>query len=233
MIQGKFASLLEFVQKKLQQRLGAEEIKCELRLFIVRQFNLPTCSIPISSDVAVILDAMREQKLLTYLNVAGLNEVTKHFCKNDSEMESMMKQYRRDRSGFEFATKIKDYVSKARSKFPYWCDEPASELQPKTTRAYLAELAVRLDHRVAEYHLDYLRELWKSLSDVLSLPPLYLILDAVIMNSVLVVWLIPTDVVPEAIESAKQNADFFRMHPILEVKIGDECVYSKTEPIGE
>ena len=233
MIRGKFASLLEFVQKKLQQTLGAEKVERELRMYISILFNVPESSIPMSSDVAVIFKAMRRHKLLTYLNVAGLEQVIKHFCNDDSEMESKMEQYRKDRSAFELATKIKDYISKARSKFPYGCDESASELQPKRTPAYLTELAVKLEHCVADYHLDYLRELWKLLSSVLSLPPLYLILDAIIMNSVLVVWLIPTDKVPEATEKAKQNADFFRKYPILKVTIGDECVYSKTEPTGE
>ena len=231
---GKFAGLLGFVETKLQQRLGPEKVKRELRSFIIRLFpNLPESLIPISSDVAVIFEAMRRHKLLTHLNVAGLEQVIKHFCKDDSEMESKMEQYRRDRSGFLLAKKIKDYISKARSRFPYVCDEPVSELQPKRTPAYLTQLTVQLEHSVAEYHLDYLEELWKSLSDVLSLPPLYILLDAVIMNSVLVVWLIPTDMVPEATEKAKQNADFFKTYPILKVTIGDECVYSRTEPTGE
>ena len=229
-IQGKFASLLEFVQRKLQRRLGKKKIKRELRLFIIRLYNLPESSIPVTSDVAVIFEAMRSHKTLTYLNVTGLERVIKHFCEGDSETEGKMEQYKKDRSGFELATKIKesDYISKARSNFPYGSDEPASDIQPKQTPAYLRKLAVKLEQCVAEYHLNYLRELWNSLSHVLSLPPLYILLDAIIMNSILVVWLIPTDMVPKATERAKQNADFFRRYPILKVTIGNECVYSKT-----
>ena len=233
MIRGKFASLLEFVQSKLHQRLGAEKIKHELRLFVIRLFDLPESSIPISSDVAVIFEAMRSLKLLSYLNTAGFEQIIQHFCESESETESKMEQYKKDQSGFEFATKIKDFVPKARSKFPYGSDEPASELQPKQTPAYLTELTMILKRRVAAYHLKYLRELWKLLSNILSLPPLYLLLDAIIMNSILVVWLIPTHMVPEATEKAKQSADFFRKYPILKVTIGDECVYSETKPTGE
>ena len=234
-IRGKFACLLEFMEKKLQQKLAAEIIKRELRLFVIRLFNVSDSSIPVSSDVSVIFEAMRSQKLLTYLNIAGLEQISMHFCEGDSEVESKMEQYKKDRSGFELATEIKEsgYISKARSKFPYRCDEPASDLQPRRTPAYHSKVAVKLEHRVAEYHLDYLRELWKLFSTVLSLPPLYLVLDADIMNSVLVEWLIPTDVVPEATEKAKQNADLFKKYPILKVTIGDDCVYSKAEPTGE
>ena len=235
MIRGKFACLLEFMEKKLQQKLAAEIIKRELRLFVIKLFNVPDSSIPVSSDVSVIFEAMRSHKLLTYLNITGLEQIIKHFCEGDSEVKSKMEQYKKDRSGFELATKIKefDYISKARSKFSYLSYKPASDLQPKRTPAYLAALAVKLEDCVADYHLDYLRELWELLSNVLSLPPLYLILDAVIMGSVIVVWLIPTDVVSEATERAKQNADFFKKYPILKVTIGEDCVYSKTEPIGE
>ena len=232
-IRGKFARLLEFVEMKLQQKLGAEKIERKLQLFVVRLFNVPGNSVPVSSDISVIFEAMRSLKLLTYLNIAGLEQIIKHFCADDSEAESKMEQYKKDLSGFELATKIKDfnYITKARSKFPRWCE--TAELPLKRTPAYFKGLAVKLEHCVAEYHLDYLQKLWGSLSIVLSLPPLSLILDAVIMNSVLVVWLIPTAVVPEAIEKAKQNADFFKEHPILKVTIGDACVYSKAEPTGE
>ena len=233
MMQGKFADLLEFMETRLQQRLAAGNIEHKLRLFVIRLHNVPESSIPVSSDVSVIIEAMRRQKLLTYLNITGLEVIMKHFCDGDSEVNSKMEQYKRDQSGFELATKIKDYAAKARSTFPHRCDESASDLQPRRTPAYLTELTVKLEHRVAEYHLDYLRELWELLSNALSLPPLYLILDAVIMGSVIVVWLIPTDVVSEATKRAKQNAGFFKSHPILKVTIGDDCVYSKSEPTGE
>ena len=167
---------------KLQQKLGAERIKCELRLFVIRLYNLPESSMPISSDVAVIFEAMRNHKLLNYLNVRGLEQVIKIFCEGDSETESKMEQYRKDRSGFELATKIKEYISKATSRFPYWSYKLASELQPKRIPAYLTELAVKLEQYVAEHHLDYLQELWKSLSHIMSLPPLYITLDAIILD---------------------------------------------------
>ena len=220
---------------KLQHKLGAEKLERKLQLFVVRLFNVPGNSVPVSSDVSVIFETMRSLKLLTYLNIAGLEQIIKHFCADDLEAESKMEQYKRDLSGFELATKIKDsdYISKARSTFPDLIATSPAEILPKQTPAYLKELAVKLEHCVADYHLDYLRELWKLLSTVLSLPPLYLILDAVIMNSVLVVWLIPTNVVSEATERAKQNADFFKKHPILKVTIGDDCVYSKAEPTSE
>ena len=214
---------------KLQERLRPEEIETKLRSFILRLFGsiIHANCIPISSNVAEIFEAMTSNDLLTYWSYFPLEEIINNFCNDDLEMKSKMNQYKKDRSGFQLATKIKDYIPKARSKFPYSCDEPASELQPKRTQAYLAELAVKLEGRVADYHLDYLEELWKSLYNVLSLPPLYLLLDAVIMNSVLVVWLIPSDVAPKAIEKALQSANFFKKHPIVKVTIGDECVFER------
>ena len=225
LIKGKFASLLKFVEKKLQERLGKEKIKHELRLFVIRLLNLPESSIPISSNVVEIFEAVRSLDLLSYWNFYPLEEVIKHFCEDDLETESRMAQYKKDRSGFQMATKIKDYVPKARSKFPSVSYKPAFELQLKRTSAYLTELTVSLKECVAEHHLVYLEELWNSLSHLLSLPPLYVILDAVIMDSVLVVWLIPTDMAPKAIEKAQQNAGFFRKRPILKVTIGKDCVY--------
>ena len=218
------------MQNKLQEQLKPEEIKSKLRSFILRLFqkiNLPASCIPVSSSVEEVFEALTSRNLLTYRNYFPLEEIINN-CSNDNlEMKDKMEQYKKDRSGFQLATKIKDYIPKARSKFPYSCDELASKLQLKRTPVYLTQLAITLEESVADFHLDYLEELWRSLSNALSLPPLYLLLDAVIMDSVVVVWLIPSECAPKAIEKAMQSANFFEKYPIVKVTIGDECIYER------
>ena len=215
------------MQNKLQEQLKPEEIKSKLQSFVLRLFQLPASCIPVSSSVEEVFEALTSRNLLTYWNYFPLEEIINN-CSNDNlEMKDKLEQYKKDRFGFQLATKIKDYIPKARSKFPYSCDEPASKLQLKRTPAYLTQLAITLDESVADFHLDYLEELWRSLSNALSLPPLYLLFDAVLMDSVAVVWLIPSECTPKAIEKAMQSANFFEKYPIVKVTIGDECIYER------
>ena len=227
-IRGKFATLLEIVKTKLQERLEAEKIETNFRQYILDLYpGMHESYIPVSSKIVEIFEAMRVKNLLSYYNYYALEQIIKRFGGDDSELTSKMHQYKSDWSAFQLATKIRDYFPHVRSVFPSECDESVAELRPKRKYSYFKVLSVKLDECVTDRTLDYLEELWNSLSSILVLPPLYLLLDSVIMNSVLVEWLIPAFKITEAIEKAKhtQSADFFRKHPILRVTIDDECVY--------
>ena len=214
------------MKTKLQDQLEAEKIETNFRQYILDLYpGMHKSYIPVSSKIVEIFEAMRVNNLLSYYNYYALEQIIKHFGGDDSELTSKMHQYKSDWSAFQLATKIRDYFPHVRSVFPSECDESVVELRPKRKHSYFKVLSVKLDECVTDRTLDYLEELWNSLSSILVLPPLYLLLDSVIMNSVLVEWLIPTSKVPEAIEKAKQSADVFRKHPILKVTIDDECVY--------
>ena len=178
----------------------------------------------ISSDVEKVFEVMRSNRLLTYMNYFPLEEIIKRF--GDSDMTSKMEIYKEHLKAFKLTIKIKEYVPEYRSEFGYDHDMFASEIRPNTAPDYLDRLTIKLEEHVGELHLDYIDELWTSVSCILSLPPLALLLDTVVMNSILVVWLIPSNLVPKAIEKAQQSAGFFRKHPILKVTIGKDCVYT-------
>ena len=217
-IQGKFGNLLVNVRTQLGN-LQNENIGDDLYLFLLPLLDDPDC-LPNSCDLKVIFRAMTRSRQWDYLNFYRLEQVIKHFV---PQLTDQMDQYKRDRAGFQVATKIKDFIPKAKAVSD---PESTHELLPKQSDpAYFARLSVVLKEQVCDYTLRYLEELWESLASILQLPPLTVVLDVVLKGSVRVVWLFPARLVPQAIEMAQENVEAFRKHPILSVMIGDICVF--------
>lgn len=162
---------------------------------------------------------MQSNQLLTYINYFPLEEIIKRF--GDDDMKSKMEIYK---GYLKLAVRIKEYDPKVRSKFGNDYDIFASEDRPNVLHS-LERLTIELEEGVGEFQLEYIDELWTSVSCILSLPPLALLLDIVVKNSILVVWLIPSNLVAKAIEKAQESAGFFSKQPILKVTIGEYCVY--------
>ena len=226
MIKKKFTKLQQNACKVLQEKLSEKEIKENLRQSLIdlipREFV--EC-LPNSSDLMKIFQAMTRNDLWNYSNYFPLESLIEDFG-GDTDLITQVEQFKVDRSSFQIATKIKDYIPAAKSLLAE-SDEPVESAPTKRDRKYLWKLGVKLDERVADESLQYLDELWRSLAKTLLLPPVSLVLHAIVEKSILVVWLIPAELAPKAIEIAHRSAEFFRSYPILSVTIGDECVYEK------
>lgn len=42
-----------------------------------------------------------------------------------------------------------------------------------------------------------------------------------------ITWLVPSGLIPQLIERARSDADFFKRHRFLSVKVGEEYVYEE------
>ena len=224
-IQGSFGDLLVFVRRKLQEKLTEREIKGDFWMFLLTIFSLAKQCIPHSSDLGEIFQAITYHGLWDYRNYYPLEQIITRFGENDLEMMERMIRFKKDLSGFHFTTKIKHYIPAA-AELKSQIDRE-EQPQAKRSQEYYMRLSVKLKQHVAEYTLDYLENLWKSLSYHLLLPPPSVLLDAVLEKSIVVVWLIPMElaVLRQVIEKGRQSAQFFQEHSILSVTIGDVCVY--------
>ena len=222
-IQGKFAKLLQNVRANLQKKLKEDQIKGDLRLFILELFpNISPDLIPISSDLTEIFEAVRRHGLWSYINYFSLEQIVMQFAGEDSDITSEMEQFKKARAGFQLATKIKDYIPAAKACLRK--SESPKDLHPLNSKDF-TKLSCKLDERVAEYSLRYLEELWQLLSFHMQLPPITLLFDIIDSGCIQVVFLIPTKRVPQAIRQAKYSAHFYTTHQICCVMIGGKCVY--------
>ena len=213
-IKGKFAKLLQTVREYLQKTMNEDKIKA-LRLFILDLF--PDISIPNSSDPNEIFEAMRCNRLWSYMNYFPLEQIVKQFCGDNPEMTCEIEKFKKDRAGFQLATKIKEYIPAAKA-----CEQ--EQLNP-VNPDHFTKLSIKLDECVADYSVKYLEELWQSLSWHMQLPPITLLFEIIDRGCIQIVFLIPTKLVPQVIHQAQYSAYLYRQYHIHRVTVGDNCIY--------
>ena len=216
-IQGKFAKLLQIVREYLQKKIKKSKIN-NLRQFILQLFpDISPDLIPNSSDVNEIFEAVRRNRLWSYMNYFPLEQIVKQFCGDNPEMTREVENFKKDRAGFQLATKIKKYIPAAKAR-------EHEQLNP-VNADHFTQLSLKLDECVADYSLKYLEELWQSLSFHMQLPPIHLLFEMIDSGSIQIVFLIPTKLVPQVVHQAQYCAYFYRMHYIHSVTVGNNCIY--------
>ena len=200
-------------------------------MFLLTIFSMAEQCIPKSYNLEDVFTAITSHDLWNYWNYYPLEEIIMKYGKNDPDMIERMENYKRDLSGFKLITKIKNYIPAAKAHLTESDDLEVSPVD--RTPNYFRRLSIKWNARVTEYSLRYIENVWQSLSSHLLLPPPSVLLEAVIKKSILVVWLIPVDLVPKAIEKARQSTKLFQIYPILEVVIDGECVYKGGESTVE
>ena len=219
-IQGKFGKLLQTVRKYLQKKMKKNKIK-DLRLFILQLFpDISPDLIPNSSNLNEIFEAMRHNRLWSFMNYFSLEQIVKQFCGNNPEMTREIENFKKDRAGFQLATKIKKYIPVAKARE----HEQLNPLNP-VNPDHFTQLSLKLDECVADYSLKYLEELWQSLSFHMQLPPITLLFEIIDSGCIQIVFLIPTKFVPQVSHQAEYCAYFYIQHHIRSVTVGDNCIY--------
>ena len=217
-IQGKFANLLQTVRNYLQRKMKEDQIKGDLRQFILQLFpDISSDLIPNTSDLIVLFEAMRNNRLWSYMNYFPLEQIVKKFCGDNPEMTGEIEKFKKDRAGFQLATKIKKYIPAAKA-----CKH--EQLNPVNPN-HFTKLSHILDECVADYSLNYLEELWQSLSFHMQLPPITIVFEIIDSGSVQIVFLIPTKLVPQVVHQAQYSAYFYKQHRIRRVAVGDNWIY--------
>ena len=184
--------------------------------------------LPQSLDLKDPFKAVTFNNFWSFLNYHPLQEIIKKFWKSDQELIKEMEQYKKDLSGYETATTVKNHIAAALK-----LDAETSNSISDSDRydpKYFRKLSMKLKRPFRDFTLDYLCTLWTDLQTVLELPPLTFLLDKIREGCICVTWLIPTHLVPQATERARQSVKFFEGYPILRVIISDELVY-EVKPI--
>ena len=151
-----------------------------------------------------------------------------------------MELYKKNRAEFQRKTKIKDYMyisppvvqfgepsEPTPKQLPSTKQMPEkfNELPAKENPDCFTKLQIKLPNHTADYPLMYLEHLWKSLSFHMSLPPTTLLFDIVLSGSVVVVWLIPTEISPQVLHQARCSGYFYKSLRIQKVIISEDCIY--------
>ena len=221
-IHEKFESLLQTAREYLQKKMKKHKIE-DLRLFILELFpDISPDLIPNSSDLNEIFEAMRRNRLWSYMNYFSLEQIVNRFCGGNLEMTHEVEKFKMERAKFQLATKIREYIPAAKA---YLREHKLQQLNP-INPDYFTKLSVIVDGCDEECSLKYLEELWQSLSFHMQLPPITLLFEVISGSGFIqIIFLIPTKLVQQVIHQAQYSAYFYGVHLIRTVTVGDTCIY--------
>ena len=227
-IKGKFLELQMLVCEKLQSM----PINMHKFLYFVKGLFQCTDFIPDSTKIDIIFQAMTCHCLWDFLNFSPLHEIAKKFGGNDKEIEKSFKEYQRELASYCAGTKLADHIA-CTSQFPEEAYIP-SVIVRKDHR-YFLRLSIKVKAKVTEESLDYLTELWDSLSGYLCLPSLTYILDEIHEGCISATWLIPPIAMSAIVHRIDdpETAKFFSKLRIIKMETDDLCLYEEQEPSME
>ena len=190
----------------------------KFRLFVMNQFSPGDCIPPPPASVTEIFKAITRHGLWDYFNYSPLMKIAQKFGAGDPEMEGWMQTYKEDLMAYSMVTKLKDYIETDLDV----ADPNIAKYDPRYNCSVEWKTNFPVDHS-----LQYLTEVWEAFSCRYLMPdsPPTTLLDRIRLGCVSVTWLVPSHLVPPLIKRLKIDTDFIRKHRILNVMVGDECIY--------
>ena len=179
----KFAKLLLTVSRRLQSVVDRDDFL----VFVISLFHPGDC-IPDSVSVHDIFCVITKNGLWNYVNYFPLKQIIEEFASEDVQLSESVRQYEEAVSGFLLCTKISEHVDTVDS------DKQLKEKSSKYDAQYYHRLSLIVKAEVNESSMQYVRELWESLTCHYDLPSLEAVLDSVMLlshvSNVFIIWLI-------------------------------------------
>ena len=148
----------------------------------------------------------------------------------------MINNFKSKLAGFKATTKIIQYMIHTQQ------DEVDIELEPDTPsiqqamaehdNKYRHKLSVKLKARVTDKCLDYIDELWASVTEYLYLPTLLTLLKSICDGCIEVTWLIPSRLVQEIKAQAQRLTVVAQQYDIVTVKLDNGILYPDNSEVS-
>ena len=235
-IQAKFSSLLLEVQIRLEAKNVKVSHVCQfLSQFLINRYEGEPDILNYEKFSAVFMDVAK-RRLWTYQHHSPLEMLTEKFLCDDQVVKDLIKQYKNDLSGFLVATKLIEYIKE--TSFP---DEELEEVEdedaalPQLTKKQYRYLKVVLNlssRKISELSLNYVQELWEQLAEEFDLPLLTTVIKKIVTGSLVITWLVSSDVAEIIMHNSRKSIRFFRQHKIVSLAIDDTTVYNENQMVG-
>ena len=222
-IKALFSALLLNVRKALEMHTVNID---DVRQFLVTFFKRDLIH---SRDLSAIFEAVTIEGLWDHHNYSAVEKLTNHFLSHDSSVQSLMRDYKAQLSGFHMAVKIVDYIE-YRKLYEEISDEEPSQIKELTTAQYKRiKLVLKLDRKISELSLDYVYKLWRSIAEEYDLPSLTAILDKIVAGSLEITWLVSVHVAQLLI---RPRPKFYKMENIVQVFFDDIIIYDEKQMVS-
>ena len=173
------------------------------------------------SDFHTVFDTISGEKHWHYLKYDPLLEILEEFV--DEETEEQREEYQRAVTVYHTITKLPHWINR---------NEVCKETSSPSLSPNCDKLSIKLDScNIDEKTLEFVRNLWKSISKNFRLPKLNAVLHNVEHGCVCITWEIKShtktrELIIENLPSSKQ---FLEESNIVRIIFNDECIYMYPE----
>lgn len=224
-IKALFSALLLKVQKTLQSNnVDPDDVRQFLVAFFKQEFTD-------AKDLGKVFTAATVNNHWDHNNYSPLEKLADHFLHNNPSVESSMRDYKAQLSGFHMTVKIVDFMEyqKLTANDSDDDSDQAEQLQKLTKKQYRRiKVVLKLDRKISDLSLLYVDTLWRSIADEYELPSLTAVLEKIVTGSIEISWLVPAYVA----EMITQRTKFFRKHHIVLVFIDDIILYDERQMVN-
>ena len=235
-IKGKFSILVTKSSRRLQSRKVPVD---DVQTFLVTLYSSPntkdgsdTVTVVIESarNLGEIFRALSRYGLWDYLNYYLLQDMIEEFAHDDDELNGMMEQYQKDLTGHILTLKIQTYLDAIHDELPLVSTndsdgETIPSLPPEQKYKLFKKLTGKIKAKVTDHTLNYVIDLWRSLTSQFVLPRPAMILHNIAEGCIGITWLIPVNLVKHIMRMAQQTANMFAKEQILTMTLENQCIY--------
>ena len=215
-----FSKLLSKVHGKLKEKPMTEDLQLHLNSCFLKEY------ISESSTVNEIFVTANRLKLWDYWNYEAIASIVDQFAADDPELTSLMEAYKEDLKSYKVTEKLIDHIA-AFSLTP----EEEEELNhaARYDQQYYKTLTMKLQMKFTDHSLKYIDDLWNEFATLYNLPPHVALLDHVCKDCVSIVWLVPSRLAPQILDTTPLSGDFYHKHDITRVEFDGTCIYQESQ----
>ena len=238
-IKGKFSMLVTKSCRKLQSRKVDID---DVQTFLVTLYSSPnskdgsdivTVVVESARNLSEIFRTLSRYGLWDYLNYYLLQDMIEEFAHDDDELNGMMEGYQKDLTGHILTLQIQTYLDATRNELPLVStndnensdDETIPALSPEQKYKLFKKLQGKVKVSVTDHTLNYVIDLWQSLTNQFTLPRPAMILHDIAEGCIDITWLIPANLVKHIMRMVQENANMFAEEQILRVILENQCIY--------
>lgn len=142
----------------------------------------------------------------------------------------IIKEYKEHLAGFYTTTKLIDYIRFFNNAISISSGRNELDIGSFTSDHYKT-LTVKLDvdRIITTRSLQYVQDLWKQFAEEFNIPFLTAVLDSILEGSLIIIWLVPTQVADKIAGSVHKATPFFKRQNIVSVAIDDNVIYRDGE----
>ena len=175
-----------------------------------------------SASISEMFETLTVEAVWDFMNYYLLEIIIEEY--GDGRTKEMMEQYKQDLTGYMLVTKIKDHLDAVD------LEHPTHRVLPIPQEKLFSLLKAKVKGvNITHHSLKYIRDLWESLPNQLSLPKHILVLYRIGEGCLEMTWCIPSELATYVVRKAKYSEQYFEEQQFLQVSVDGVHIYNKSE----